>query len=745
MSKRSLALLLTVLTAAPAAAQEPEPLPPLNVPLHPLTAQERDRREALVRFADAVLLEHEDRLFEALRAYEESLRLDPDAAPVMKALAVLYLGVERFDDAAALSKRVLELDPHDFQVSYLYARQLRSRGKLEEAVAALQVGLQSPRLAERSDLHQQMEYDLGALFERLERPADAAMAFRRCGAVLDHPDLLLDGRLGPDEIQMRAAEVYERVGHNFLDAGKCDEAVEAFRIAQARYPAGAGRLNYHLAHVHLRQGKPADALACLDVYLQGLPQGTEAYELKIDLLHKLKRDGENLGWLEEASAKDRFNVGLKLFLARQYARSGAAAKAEAVYLGLAQQSPSEDLYRDLFRLYRDHYPAGLDAAAALVNTTLANVVKADDPLASNPAPAQAKAMIAALRGDAEVARGVVQAAAKQPAARQYHPEAQRLFAALAGINGLLSEAEYFYRERLKSPLAAGEEAEVYGALLSILWKAGRHEAVIEVCRAGLKATPNANHVLLRADLARALGHQEQWEEALTEIDRAARDATDDEQFTVQHLRVRLLTQAGRTADAEAACQALLKEHDLPGEVLEVRYLLSHVYSRAGKQAEAEAELLACLRIDAGNAAVGNDLAYLYAEANHKLDEAEKLIRAAVEQDRKARQDAPALRPGTAKEFHDNACYIDTLGWVLYRQGRHEEARRELERATALPDGGDPVIWDHLGDTYQALGQPAEAATAWRKALDYYAPGQHRRSDDRCRALREKLKQVEASQ
>src|SRR5262249_22929766 len=151
--------------------------------------------------------------------------------------------------------------------------------------------------------------------------------------------------------------------------------------------------------------------------------------------------------------------------------------------------------------------------------------------------------------------------------RDYHLEALQLFAALADRGALLAEAEYFYRECTKHPLTPTLEPLVYGSLLRVLWKGQRFEAVIETCRTGLKQTQASNRVLLRADLARALGHLERWDEALAEIDQAVRDASDGERFTVRHLRVRLVNQAGKPADAEAECLALLKEYKLPGEVL----------------------------------------------------------------------------------------------------------------------------------------------------------------------------------
>src|SRR5206468_1586619 len=163
----------------------------------------------------------------------------------------------------------------------------------------------------------------------------------------------------------------------------------------------------------------------------------------------------------------------------------------------------------------------------------------------NPAPPRARAMIGALRGNSALARDLIKAASRQPQKTAYHAKALQLFAALADREELLPEAEVFYRECIKYPPAPAAEPLIYGSLLRVLWKGRRLEETVDLCRAALKQTQSSTRVLLRADLARALGYLQRWDEALAEIDQAMRDAKDTEAFTVRHLRVRLLTQAGR--------------------------------------------------------------------------------------------------------------------------------------------------------------------------------------------------------
>src|SRR5262249_37637963 len=93
----------------------------------------------------------------------------------------------------------------------------------------------------------------------------------------------------------------------------------------------------------------------------------------------------------------------------------------------------------------------------------------------------------------------------------------------------------------------------------------------------------------------------------------------------------------------------------------------------------------------------NYLGYTFAEMSVKLDEAEHLIRSALE-----------IEP-------DDGFYIDSLGWVFYQRGDYHRAVEHLERAVEL-SGDDPTVVEHLGDAYERLSQPAAALRGYRDAL-----------------------------
>ncbi|MCI0685286.1 MAG: tetratricopeptide repeat protein [Gemmataceae bacterium] len=734
-----LAALLALVAAAPAlAAQIPEDRPQLYVPKQPPTAAERERRAALHQYVLGLLCQRDDRLLEALKAFEESARLDPTAAAPFKAQIPLLAALDRGRDAVAAAEKARALNPEDYEVWFVCARIRKGLGQFTEAQKDMQRGLATKSILERPDIAQAMWLELAGMHELADEVEPAVKALSEAAAILDHPDLILDhGPFDRSVILGKAADTYERLGNIYRKTKKYPEAIAAYQKAQERTPENSGRLNYNLAQLCQEEGKHAEALGYVDAYLQRQPLGTEAYEMKVKLLTHLKRTDEIVPWLEKASAADRYNIGVKLLLAKQCVQAKRLAQAEKAYVALAEEAPSAEVFQGLFRVYQQD-AAGSVRTLELVNRTLEQAAQKPIAPTSVHAAGQAKLMIAALRDDSDLARDLVRAAHRRgepPQALQL--ETIQLLAALADRYDLPLEAERFYRQALARAGAAAEPI-LYGGLLRVLWKSRKYEDVLKVCQDGLANAKATNHVLFHAELAKGQARLGRHEEALRCADRALALAGDKERLTLRLLRVRILTQAEQFAQAEQESLGLLKEHPQLGDTMEIRYLLSNVYNSWKKLAACEEQLEHILKIDPNNATANNDLGYIWADHNKNLPQAEEMIRKALELDRLQRK---RLSGGAA--LPDNAAYVDSLGWVLFRRGQVAEARRELERAAQLPDGDDPVIWDHLGDVYERLQMTSQARTAWEKALHLYEQEQRRRLDDRYRELRRKLQAATA--
>jgi tetratricopeptide (TPR) repeat protein len=714
----------------------------LFVPRRPATRQQLNRREAVELYARGLICQRDDQLLEALRCFERARALDPDAAPVHKALIPLYQAIERRADALAACLKVVNLDPQDYETWFLYARLLQAQGRHPEARRAMARGVACPGLQERPELQQEMYFQLGVLYEGARDFARSAAAFRQAARILEKPEVLQEmGPVDPREVEARVADLYERIGRLAVQGKKYDVAVAAFLKARARSRQGGGRLNYNLAEVYRAQGKFRQALTSVNAYLALQPQGMEAYELKIALLRQLKRpEAAILEELQVHVQRDRFNVGLRLLLARQYQAAGQFDEAESIYKQLTDGTPNPDVYRGLFHLYLENPRRGIEKVLRELDETFRQAGRRGDKAGRSGAAARARVMVGVLKDDAELVKPLLKAAGESlQASRSLEYETCRMLAVLAGRAHQLGEAERLYVKCLEH-IERDNEAMIYGGLLQVLWEGRKYERIEDVCRRGLKGASPHLHILFHLDLARALPFLDKMDEAVRHADKAVALAVDDSRLPVRLRRVGVLTLAERYDQAIRECQALFKEFPQPADVHDIRYMLSNVYSASRDFKRAEAELERLIKSNPDDPTPYNDLGYNWADRNEHLEKAEEYIRKAIDLDRKQKKQNHVQ--GT-EDGRDNAAYIDSLGWVLFRRGRFEEARRELAKAAALPDGDDdPVVWDHLGDVYARLGQPARARAAWKKAVTLYEVERRRKMDQRYKDIKQKLKTMD---
>jgi tetratricopeptide (TPR) repeat protein len=129
----------------------------------------------------------------------------------------------------------------------------------------------------------------------------------------------------------------------------------------------------------------------------------------------------------------------------------------------------------------------------------------------------------------------------------------------------------------------------------------------------------------------------------------------------------------------------------------LRFSLAVALELAGRIDESIALMRQVLQRSPQNASALNFIGYVLADHGRSLDEAERLILRALE-----------LKP-------DTGAFLDSLGWVHYRKGNWGRAVELLEKALVL-EPEEAVIADHLGDAYLRVDRPADAARAWRRAL-----------------------------
>ncbi|UDF35403.1 UNVERIFIED_ORG: tetratricopeptide repeat protein [Shinella sp. XGS7] len=197
-------------------------------------------------------------------------------------------------------------------------------------------------------------------------------------------------------------------------------------------------------------------------------------------------------------------------------------------------------------------------------------------------------------------------------------------------------------------------------------------------RALLQALPGDSDEELRARLmaeAQLLREVRQWEAALTVLEQAGQRFPEDANIVYE--QAMMAEKLGRLEPMEA----LLRK------VMELKPEHYHAY---------------------------NALGYSLAERNMRLEEARSLI-------------AKALQYAPSEPF-----IVDSLGWVEFRLGNHQEALRLLRQAYGSRP--DAEIAAHLGEVLWVVGEREEALKVWNEGA---------RRDPKNEALRETRQRLKA--
>jgi tetratricopeptide (TPR) repeat protein len=272
-------------------------------------------------------------------------------------------------------------------------------------------------------------------------------------------------------------------------------------------------------------------------------------------------------------------------------------------------------------------------------------------------------------------------------------------------------------------------AEVYLVLAAALHQQDAGVLSMVMLRLAIELRPDDSPArLLATDIAEATKHPDTGLQLLAQV------AADDPLIGIVRLHLASLTeQIGRPEDALHLLEQI--ERDYPnrpeayisqGDILRTQHRYGEAvvaYDKAMAQVgtptrldwplfydrgialeqskdwpRAESDFLTALKLAPDQPYVLNYLGYSWTEQGHNLPRARQMIERAVEQ-----------RP-------NDGAIIDSLGWVMLRQGDTVGAVKSLERAVELmPE--DATLNGHLGDAYWAAGRRQEALYQWRRALN----------------------------
>jgi tetratricopeptide (TPR) repeat protein len=216
------------------------------------------------------------------------------------------------------------------------------------------------------------------------------------------------------------------------------------------------------------------------------------------------------------------------------------------------------------------------------------------------------------------------------------------------------------------------------------------DKAIQFADQSLSDNPGSRQLqVVRADLVAEKGRVDEGIKALQQLQKGSEDDLD-----VFSAMVSVYQRAKKFDQAQTVLNTATQR--FPNEE-QVYFLQGSLYEKQKKYPEAEKAFRKALELQKDDPAVLNYLGFMLADRGVRLDEAETLVGKAV------------------KAEPTNGAYLDSLGWVYFKQNRLDRAEEYLKKAIIFVNY-DSSIHDHLGDVYYKTKRYDEARTEWNKTL-----------------------------
>ena len=277
------------------------------------------------------------------------------------------------------------------------------------------------------------------------------------------------------------------------------------------------------------------------------------------------------------------------------------------------------------------------------------------------------------------------------------------------VASMFMESRHFLQAEtlLKQIVAQGDAPmDVYLLLAELAYDQRRD---LDLAFSWLDKIPATSKAAVRGELLRVqlLTEAGRDAEALAAVRKASQTSPDSSELV--EVEVRLLARQKQMKQALETAQKAAKRWPNNAEVF---FLLGSLQDETGDKKAAFKTMEQLIALHPDNYQALNYVGYTLAEENRDLDRAMTLL----------------VR---ANEIAPNQSYIiDSLAWAFYKAGKIDDALKEIRRAVALDEHTDASIWEHYGDIAARAGHKDEARTAYQKAMEL--------KPDDAEALRQRL-------
>ena len=517
-----------------------------------------------------------------------------------------------------------------------------------------------------------------------------------------------------DPTYLRAqADYHFALAETYSLAGDSKKAVEELR-ATLIYDPESPTVRTRMAQEYLQQGLLAEALEQSELAVQMDPKGLPQKKLLGRIYTGMKMYEKALEQYAEVHRIDPADPDAPLFVGALLAEMGQRKKAiqhfkELVgkegfqephlayfYIGRIQmqrQPAAVNEAQKAFEKSISHKPSFVDSVMALGRVFLkeGQPKKAVELLQSYQNNYGPDEMIAQVLVNLYIDENLLEKALGQYEIIEVHSpgdlnikvkmallmiETKKYNRAIRYLSRVLSEDESL--DKIRFYLAAVfEETKKY------------QEAIWHFEQISPKSQYYVESVVHAAYLHRMEGRLEQGVKKVKEGIRFRKDVPD-----FYSLYASFLDEQKQPAKAVRVLENSLKE--LPGNI-QLTFLLGSFYDKVGNTNGVIESMNRVLEKNPEHIQAMNYLAYTFAEKGIELERAESLARRAY------------------RATPNDGYVMDTLGWVLFKRGKTEEAIVTLEKAFLIQNS-ESIIAEHLGDAYYKSQMTMKAKLMYQQAV-----------------------------
>ena len=488
------------------------------------------------------------------------------------------------------------------------------------------------------------------------------------------------------ELSPEAAETYYFLGEFYADMEQNEQALNAFRRACNLEPTNMTFLE-RMAYASIQAGAYGEGAEIMEQMYEADKSRQDLLETLYLLYMRQEDYGKAIATLDKLEAVDGPTERTTLAKCRIYIEQDNADAAISEMRQLAEHYPNDPTYRTLYAntlLVADHFDESYNVLQQIL---------AED--AGNLRAQQVLRSYYIRQGDEAAADSVNHAILLNPKASIEDKVGQlrQIIIENEQQQGDSTVVLNLFNELLTQPNPSADIAEMKAAYMQL--KEMPRDSVQQAFAYVLQLSPEQASARLRLV-------QQAWEDedddAIISLCSEARQYNPEEMVFYYYQGMAYYRQEDKDNALEAFRNGInvINEQSIPEIVSDFYAVMGDLLYQKGRQTDAFAAYDSCLVWKEDNIGCLNNYAYYLSLLGERLDEAEQM----------------SYR--TVKAEPENATYLDTYAWILFRQERYAEAKIYIEQALrdSLIDG---VVKEHAGDIFALNGDIDKAMELWQQA------------------------------